>query len=63
MGSTYKRGRQWTIGWKDLAGQWREKRTKCSTKAEAENLVRDIEINIERQSLGLAPLGGVRGTV
>jgi len=53
MGSVFRREKQWVVMWKDLAGNWREKRTKCVTKAEAQRLLNEVEVSTERQRLGL----------
>ena len=53
MGSVFKREKQWVVMCKDLAGNWREKRTKCVTKAEAQRLLNEVEVSTQRQRLGL----------
>ena len=53
MGSVYQRGKQWVIMWKGVSGTWHEKRTKCVTKAEAKLLLKEVEISVERQLLGV----------
>src|SRR3990167_3498802 len=53
MGSVFRREKQWVVMWKDLAGNWREKRSKCVTKAEAQRLLNEVEVSTQRQRLGL----------
>ena len=56
MGSVMNREGRWTIEWRDATGRYRQKRTKCRTKAEARRMMEDLERQAERQRLGLEPL-------
>jgi len=60
MGSVLNRGGSWVVEWKDATGRYRQKRTKCRTKAEARRMVEDLERQAERQRLGLEPLPAER---
>ena len=60
MGSVLYRDDRWVIEWKDATGRYRQKRTKCRTKAEARRMVEDLERQAERQRLGLEPLRAER---
>ena len=56
MGSVMNRDGRWTVEWRDASGRYRQKRTKCRTKAEARRMMEDLERQAERQRLGLEPL-------
>jgi integrase len=60
MGSVLNRGGNWVVEWKDATGRYRQKRTKCRTKAEARRMVEDLDRQAERQRMGLEPPPGDR---
>ena len=39
----YKRDGVWVIRWKDAAGKWHQKRTKCQNKEQARRLLEDLD--------------------
>jgi integrase len=56
VGSVINRDGTWVIEWQDGTGKYRQRRTRCRTKAEARRLLGDLERQSERQRLGLEPL-------
>ena len=54
--SKFKRNGRWVVEWKDSAGNWRQERTKCRTKLEADEYLRDIEMRAQNERRGLQPV-------
>jgi len=56
MGSVFFAENAWRFKYKDAAGTWQTVTTKAATKAQAKVLMREKELEAERQRLGLAPV-------
>src|SRR5919108_984270 len=56
MGSVFFAENAWRFKYKDAAGEWQTVTTKAETKAQAKVLMREKELEAERQRLGLAPV-------
>lgn len=47
---------KWYAKWKDARGEWQSRPTTARTKTEAKRLAHELEVQAERQRLGLEPL-------
>ncbi|MGV3625828.1 MAG: tyrosine-type recombinase/integrase [Archangium sp.] len=56
MASVFKRNDVWVVKWKNAAGNWRQERTRCATKAAAKLYAAQLEHRAELQRHGLQPL-------
>ncbi len=56
MGSVFFAENAWRLKYKDAAGAWQTVTTKAETKAQAKVLLREKELQAERQRLGLEPV-------
>src|SRR5512141_232551 len=56
MGWAFQREGSWVVKWKNGAGEWRDRRTQSPTKAQARELLRELERKAEFQRVGLAPI-------
>ncbi len=60
MATVFKRSdgpkASWVVKWKNAAGNWRQERTECETKAEAKAYARQLEHRADQQRNGLTPV-------
>jgi integrase len=61
MAYVRKRGKRFSIGYRDAAGRWREFASTATTKGAAQRLADDLEAKAERQKHGLEPMPDPNG--